>query len=156
LHLRGIYKVVDSIFDTMTLISQDDDDLSHADFVNALMKQPQVREVVATRGRTKAVSFALSKLPSNSLTATRTDHDDDDTSTSDEHSYISGTSSSSESTDSDPCIIPQPLRMNQAKDHSDHHYGQDLSSEGDSVSLALQPITRISIHTDHNDSAEAQ
>jgi len=78
LHLRQIYKVVDSVFDTMTLISQDADDLTHNVFTKMLFKQPLVAGAVATGPRrNKAVSFALSLHSdcSNSLT---TEHSQDD------------------------------------------------------------------------------
>ena len=80
LHLRQIYKVVDNVFDTMTLISQDADDLSHDVFTKMLFKQPLVAGAVATGPRrNEAVSFALllNSDCSNSLT-TEHSHDDNE------------------------------------------------------------------------------
>lgn len=46
---RHIYKVVDSIFETMTLISQDADDMTHAKFVTLLAEQKLVKNVFLVR-----------------------------------------------------------------------------------------------------------
>ena len=49
LALRQIYKAVDSIFDTMTLISQDADDLTHDEFVTLLTELKAVQDMVVVR-----------------------------------------------------------------------------------------------------------
>lgn len=45
---RQIYKLVDSIYDTITLISTDDDDITHEKFVSVLLDKPMVTSLVKT------------------------------------------------------------------------------------------------------------
>jgi Ca2+-binding EF-hand superfamily protein len=59
LDMRQIYKLVDSIFETMTLISQDADELTHDAFVTLLAEQRLVHDLVVVRPRAAAASATI-------------------------------------------------------------------------------------------------
>ena len=173
LHLRQIYKIVDSIFETMTIISQEASDLSHDEFTKRLMKKPTVTALVATgHRRGKAVSFALSNLSNNSIacgptassSSTSTDEDKFEKSrpsliesmssnaSIDTASSGQVTESSSSSDNGDKNNLP---RQYQASSQLAESVGDPATSyeqwsqfsDGDTSSLnPLKPITRISIH----------
>ena len=174
LHLRQIYKLVDSIFETITLISQEASDLSHDEFTNRLMKEPMVTELIATGPRRgKAVSFALSN---NSIESDSTPSSESSASQEKcaipQSTDVEGTSSSSNSIKASNS--GSSVESSYSDDHDDEN-NKDLPekykvsppvippclggatsssvmssqfSEGDASSLnPLKPITRISIHT---------
>lgn len=60
---RQIYKLVDILFDTITLISQEAEALTHDEFVKKLTDQKAVQEVVCVRGETPKVLPNSSPLP---------------------------------------------------------------------------------------------
>ena len=51
--MRQIYKVTDNVFDTLTIISQDDDDLSHDNFCRLLLQEQAVQELVFVKNNDK-------------------------------------------------------------------------------------------------------
>ena len=176
LHLRQIYKLVDSIFETITLISQEASDLSHDEFTNRLMKEPMVTELIATGPRRgKAVSFALSNLSNNSIESDSTPSSESSASqekcAKPQSTDVEGTSSgsnsikasnsgssveSSYSDDDDENNKDLPEKYKVSPPVIPPCLGGATSSsvmssqfsEGDASSLnPLKPITRISIHT---------
>jgi len=62
-----IYKIVDSVFETITLISHDSDSLSHKECIQLVVQEPLVKQFLTTGSFKKApharVSFALPDQP---------------------------------------------------------------------------------------------
>lgn len=176
LQLRQIYKLVDSIFETITLIAQEASDLSHDEFIKRLLKEPMVTELIATGPRRgKAVSFALSNLSNNSIESDSTPSSESSASqekcAKPQSTDVEGTSSSSNSIKASN----SGSSVESYSDDDDDENNKDLPekykvsppvippclggaasssvvssqfSEGDASSHnPLKPITRISIHT---------
>jgi hypothetical protein len=158
LALRQIYKVIDNIFDTMTLISQEADDLDHDSFVNHLMRESLVQGVVVVGKRRNDnktnLAFNPSLVGSNTLERLKIEarqeddgigrgHEDVDErensleeTTSDESCSRSHSSESSDSNDSD-----MPLRMQRRLSSQTEDTNTQMSS------IVLMPLARISIST---------
>ena len=62
-----IYKIVDSVFETITLISHDSDSLSHKECIQLITQEPLVKQFLTTNsfksGPQARVSFALQDPP---------------------------------------------------------------------------------------------
>lgn len=58
-----IYKIVDSIFDTITMISASDESLSHAETIELMMQHPIVHIMVNHKPRSQKVKFAYTNSP---------------------------------------------------------------------------------------------
>jgi hypothetical protein len=124
LSLKQIYKIVDSVFDTMTLISQDSETMSHQECIQGLLQEPLIRNMVnmTLTKSTQRVKFGGVEPP---FVKTRLE----------EESQLSTDVSS---------VGLTPL--NRAKESKSTSSGEKNYSSSDNSSFGLTPLAKVRIH----------
>ena len=56
---RQIYKLVDAIYDTITLISTEDDDITQEKFISVLASKPMVRAIITNNNNNRRSSAVV-------------------------------------------------------------------------------------------------
>jgi hypothetical protein len=134
--LKQIYKMVDTIFETMTLISQEAEDLTHDEFVKGLTSQPAFQEVVRVRGeRPSPLLTPTSPFPQKSSLTKQQPKLNEDANLETQCSNSLGENS----------LTEKPTEGSDEKSAGSAAYSTDFSSHMSSV--LLTPLARIAIST---------